>query len=560
MTSNTFSRQIGKLKRWFVENKLIVILIVIGLLIRLIGINQVPSGDEIVWINIDLWDHWHPPLSIILHTIFRFLFGASVIVSRALIVCFSLANIFLVYLIASKIYNKKSALWASALMVLGVYPILSSLQIDIDGSILVFFNLLSLMFFLNYEDKNKLKWLILSGIGFGLGLLTKFTGVLLIGILGLYYLIKSKNIIKTVKVMFPVFIIGFAVFAIFPAFSYLTGSDMFAKNLAHLSRYTISSGTNLLLLLIQYLLPVIWLGPLFIGLFVLSLTRIGKKDTLPLVWIFVVVVVYTFINKDNFKPLDKYFMTLIPPLCFMIGNFLGSFKFKKKHVITFFVVLVISFISLFMLNSMNGEFVNFYPKTAYLQKATSFDWDFFLPITGSSGPIGFYLMFSTVAYTYIISTMLIIILFYLNFKKDKHWFKMLLLILLSVSFAYNIFLVQEFLFSSTTPSVNKISAEVLDYANENRLEKPIYVFRNVAFGYYLRERYDEIEMLDFDFEFDHNKINKLIDNPGSVIVVDFPTINKQSLLWESINRCVLLQSFENKDVKLGYVFDCTNVK
>jgi len=520
---------------------ILILLIIIAFFIRLPGLNHFAAMDEKGWLSSEFWLNWHPPLSILMHTLFRFILGSNVWVSKLLMLLVGLVNICLVYFVSKDLFSEKAAIFAAGLMTFGAYPTLASLQIDIDGSFLMMFYLLSTWMFLKYEKTKERKWLVLTGIGSGLAMLTKFPGVFIFGILGLYYLLKTKNIVKTFKVFVPVILVGLVVFSIYPLTVLASGSSMLADNLRHFSRYTSPGEFNLGLLLVQYMLSVIWLGPLFIVLFLISVKKWNKKYLLPIVWISLIFVFYTFVNTDNFKPIERYFTVLLAPLSMIVGNFLSKAKIKisKTLIVSFIASLVLIFIF-----SQSADFINFYPKTAFVSRAMSLDWNFYLPITGSSGPIGFFLDFQVVGFSFLVSMLLLGA--YLGLK-NKKTSAVILAVIIGVGFGYNVFVMQEFLFSTTSPSVNKISYEVLDYIKDNEYDE-VKVFRNTAFQYYLPHL--NVTILDFEDEFSEEEII------GDFAIIDFPTINKESILWEKLSRCQKVGFFEDKGVVLGYLFYC----
>lgn len=533
------------------ETKIFFLILILALIIRLPGLFHFAAVDEIGWLSWDEWKNWHPPLSILVHSFFRLVFGNFVWVSKLLLMLVGLANICLVYLIARRVYNNKSALFSAAIMAFSAYSILASLQIDIDGSFLMFFYLLSSFSFVEFEQTKKRKWKVLTGVFAGLAILTKYPGIFILGILFVYKILKEKKVAGAIRLFIPITLIALSIFSIFPISSLIIGSGSFTDSINHLVKYVSPGEFNLALLVIQYLLSVIWLGPFFLFLLLLSLKKVGRKDYLFLIWIFVIIIFYTFVNSDNFKPIERYFAILVAPLSLIIGNYLSKIKLNKKHLMIFSIVFLFSTITLLMFNGQ-GDFIPFYPKTAFIQRAIDFEWNFYLPITGSSGPIGFFVNFNVIAYSFIFTSAAAFVLFFMKPRA----FKVLVCLLLAVSISYNFFIVQEYLTSSTTPSVNKVSYELLDYSTTNHLEEPIYVFRNKVFRHYLQDFYDDIRIINFDSEFNQDKVDDIRSNAKTVIVIDFPTMNKESFLWQEINACKKEGEFSDKGVILGYVFIC----
>ena len=104
----------------------------------------------------------------------------------------SIFSIYLLYLITKKIYNEKTALIASLLI--SFTPTFFFLSFSlIPGILATFFLLLSFYFLLNKKN------IFLTGIFLSLSFLTKFYYGLFIIIIGLYVLVKRKNIVENIK-------------------------------------------------------------------------------------------------------------------------------------------------------------------------------------------------------------------------------------------------------------------------------------------------------------------------------------------------------------------------
>lgn len=535
-----------------------LLILAISFLIRLPGIFQTASIDEDGWLSLDYWDNWHPPVSIMAHSFASWLLGGFSWVSKLLVLLVGCANLTLTYLVSKKLLGQKPAFFAAGLMGLGAYPTLAALQIDIDGSFLLFGYLLTTLFFLNYEEKKEKKWLLFSGLGLGLCILTKYPGIFILPILALYHLVKNNKFWETVKVSLALMLIGLALFSIFPLVSYLTGSSFFTDTINHFTRYTVAGRTNISLLLMQYLLSIIWMGPLFIGLLALSLTKPKKANLLPYLWISVIFLAYTFLNKDNFKPIERYFTLMVAPLAIIGGSYLSKLKLTKMQWVAVAGGTII-FAMLFGLLNLSGAFVPFYPKTSFFERAVSGVWNFYLPISGSSGPIGFFMNFRILAISFISMTILVPRIMILKKKQRSMLLPTLLILFLSISLAYNLFLTQEFLFSTTSPSVDKISKQIIGYADTNELKEPVYIFRNKALRYYFRDEFQPV-ILDFDIEKNATLVDDVISNSGTIILVDFPKLNEDSLFWKRVMKCNHLAEFSDKGVKMGYILDCSNLR
>ena len=220
----------------FLSNKhyiVLFILIALALGIRLFGINQAFYDDEIDYIVTTQIATFYGLNNVVLHTplvtwinMVPALLGIHVWLFRLVPLIFGLLTIIFTYLIARKVYNKKAALFAVAIMAFSFYHILASLQIGDEGAILAFFYTFAFYSYLRYEEGNKVfYWL--TGISAGLAMLTKESSLMLLGILTLYIFSKEKNMFtlqnirNTFLKILPIAIIAFLFFSIYLILSYL---------------------------------------------------------------------------------------------------------------------------------------------------------------------------------------------------------------------------------------------------------------------------------------------------------------------------------------------------
>lgn len=542
------------------EIRLILIIVSLALFIRIANINKIIVSDEYVQTKAVL-EHNSvgfdkgtgiPPLTTWVRIAFSWIWGINIWSLKLVSVIFGLISIIFIYLLAKELYNKKTAFWATVLVTFSAWHILGTTSISFNGAFLTFYYLLTIFCFVKYL-KTKLKmWLYLTGISFGLAMLTKLDAILIIPIIAIYFLIKTRNIKQFFIDFLIIFGLSLMVFSIFPLLALLTDFSYFTVVIGHTAVFK-NFSFNILLLLIQYMLAFFWMGPLFIGFYLIKLFRFNKKDILMHLWIIIIFLFFTFGVKENFRPLERYFLVILPPLAILGGNQLSKLKINKKNTTIFLLVFTIFLGFTFFLNLSHNEILQFYPKSNFVNNVLKFKWDFLVPFTGDQGPIGMYMAFSGIALSFIFSFLFLGAYIITKAKKIK-LATTLFLCFLAISFSYNVFMAQEMIFSATNVNINKISEDIINYSLKNNLKEPIYIFRNYALKYYLDSRYNNIRMLDFKDEFKKSVINEI--NSGTVIIVDFPSINKNSFLWKKINKCNLIKTFYDKNIRLGYVFNC----
>ncbi len=142
--------------------------------------------------------HDHPPLFFAIQFVFFKIFGDSFFVSRLPSALFGILAIFIVFLIARKIFEKENyrneaGLIASFLLSINFSHILAS-RLAMMESVLLFFIFLNLYFFLLFLE-NKKYW-IYFGASLGFAFLTKYVAVFLLPAYFLYLIIARRDLFK----------------------------------------------------------------------------------------------------------------------------------------------------------------------------------------------------------------------------------------------------------------------------------------------------------------------------------------------------------------------------
>ncbi|TSA45456.1 phospholipid carrier-dependent glycosyltransferase [bacterium] len=117
--------------------------------------------------------HDHPFLYFFVQHIFFKIFGASVIVSRLTSALSAVVSLFVIYLLGKKLDNIKTGLLAVGALALNSYFIWTG-RIGLLEMLMAMFLMLGLLFLLKGLREDS-KHFLLSGLFFGLGLLTKYT-------------------------------------------------------------------------------------------------------------------------------------------------------------------------------------------------------------------------------------------------------------------------------------------------------------------------------------------------------------------------------------------------
>ncbi len=544
------------------KNKHIIYVLLLAFFVRIWGVTQTIFGDEFSFLeNVrTMGSYGLNPVTVSsllapwLHWIEAHLFGLSPVVFKMFAVLFGTLTIYLTYLLTKNLFDERTALIAAFLMAVSSYHIFNSTIVGSDEPHLLLLFTAATYFFVRFLDERKKKFFWLTSIMFGLGLLLKQSGLFILPVLFFYEWFKTKKFWNSVKHASILLLIGLVFFSIYPILSFLAHEPNVLLGLEHTLNKVKGGSFDIGILAIQYLLSFIWMGPLLIACIYLSFSR-WKKHPLPSFWVWTLFFIYTFVDRETTKPLDRYFTILIVPLCIIGAKWIADFKFSKKEFKKIAAWLVLGVLFFFYLNNLSGDYLSFYPKEAYLQKAANLDFNFFIPISGGSGPIGFYLH----ALFLMISFAACLLLFISTLLRWKHT-RLCLIAFLGLALAYNVVLTSEHLFSVSNPSVDKVNKELISYALENKLHDPVFFFRNPSMYYYLGSNYSkpyrDMTLLDY-YVFDRINISqKIKTEKPTILVIDFPKINRDSLFWKTLQDCKTQQEFSDKGLTIGYVFAC----
>lgn len=338
-------------RSWFASpiNFVCVVLILGFTAIYLLNINNPPlwAADEKTYSQIsfhilksgDYWSPWvigepawwvgKPPLLMWLTSISYQVFGLTLFATRIWVVFFGFLSLIMIYLLGRKLYNNKVGI--IAVFVLGsfvtFYDYATHLMMDVP---LIFFILASIYYLiLSKDNKNlTLKYAMLSGIFFGLALMTKQLEALLIPVILLTFLLFTKDIRFALTKQFGLFF-GTAGMIFIPYIvfmSYLSkdfwDSFFVYSNFSRLITPLEGHGGNFLFYfqgLITYELfwAVILPFAVTFGIYN-AFKKQSRADILVISWIVVVLGLFTVAQTKLFW----YILPAMPAFALIIGNLL----------------------------------------------------------------------------------------------------------------------------------------------------------------------------------------------------------------------------------------------
>ena len=285
---------------------------------------------------------FYPPLYDSITSVFFQAFGASVVSARLVPAMFSVLSLWAVFELAYSMYNGKTALFSAVL--LGIMPgyfWLSS--IAMIETMLLFFFMVSLLFFFRWLQTKQNRILVFSGLALGLGVLTKYqilvAGVIMI--VSILFLARgwlkraltrfTLLIIAAVLVVIPWIVIAYQIYAtkIFSQWLYALQIGNPERSL-YSDRYPSP---------IFYLIEIVWpykdVHPISILLYVIGFLGLGllvwrhsKGDKFVLIWFVSILVFFSFIENKEWR----YVLPLFPALAIATSAVILLFYGKIANI------------------------------------------------------------------------------------------------------------------------------------------------------------------------------------------------------------------------------------
>lgn len=134
----------------------------------------------------------HPPMVAYSIRAFTEIFGDNELGVRFGTMVFSLGSMFLLFRLASVLYDQKTAFWAVVFLNLTIFFNIHSLTTTPDSPLLFFWLLTMGLFYKALNTKGYAYW-ILMGIAVGLALFSKYSGVFLYAMVGLFLLVSKEH-------------------------------------------------------------------------------------------------------------------------------------------------------------------------------------------------------------------------------------------------------------------------------------------------------------------------------------------------------------------------------
>ncbi|MSR71091.1 MAG: hypothetical protein EXS50_00245 [Candidatus Taylorbacteria bacterium] len=553
------------------QNWLVIFIVLVFFVSRFFVFGQMYHQDEYKWATIvnpsfglELESN-HPPLVSIIYRIAGDIFGFDHL--RVVPIVFGTGVLILTYLLTRRLYGRRAALWTLLLLTISIFNFIATTQIDIDGALLPFVGLLTIyayykIDFTRIRGRENYRWYVLGVLAIIAGLLIKLSFVLVLITLATEFFITHPSRRKLlwyasgilVGVLAVVAVIVLLVVKLF----HITGGAQFIEYISHFSilNFTSRNYGQVLFLSVK---GIVLASPLLLLWYFIVLT---KKEYLIKFRFWLIFLLYNFlfyyiIFDFTNRTIERYLMFLIIPSAMIAGSLIAerSLTAGKDLVARILAWVVVCAGATYLYLNKSYEILPLNPKSAYIDHFKHFDLNFLIPITGGSGPIGFYMSVSYIFFFFLISTVAIIVYRYV--KSDEIKTNAFLAVLV-IGFMYNAVLDRELISGKMYGSVDRVAKEIMTEVVKNSNIKKITTYYDIG-GYELNISDKYGKRFYTDPMFAKTNVGKFLNNSNNkenyYAVVDFPLIDTNSVYWKYLESCKKIKEAQDKKIK-GYIFDC----
>lgn len=497
----------------------------------------------------------HPPLSELTYRWSANIVGADNL--RITPLFFGFISLVLLYIVVRRRAGKTAALVAGGLYVISTYSVISSLMIDVDGTLLATIFLFAVYTYDKFRSsktvRTSLGWLALTASICIVGLLTKLSAILIAGaLLGDY--VWEKRAYLTPRVISYGFL-GIAVailcsaVGIFLLRALVPGFDL-QEIIIHIVYFVDFSNRAYFQTAIQALKAVMYLSPLLIAPLILLDSTVFAKMRVFFVYLGLAFVFFFVLFDFSHGALDKYLLLTVAPLSAIAGGILASrlSGITKRDVYLGVFLGVPLAALLFALNFLPHDVVPLHPKGAWVSRIVSGDWRILFPFTGGNGPLGVYLSVLFVGASFIVCAILALLSRWTGARKY-------LISLIIVGGAYAGVFTEELIFGRINGSAPDLLYESIEYIASSSSIPSILTHADAG-------AYELIGMKKYagrfyavpEYEIEHR--SRFKEHNGYYLVVNVPLLNPEGFYARYFATCESV--FHTVSARMqADVYDCS---
>lgn len=495
----------------------------------------------------------HPPLSEGIYVLSDRVFGNENL--RMTPFLLSIINVLLLYVLVRRRFGIRPALWATGLFAGSYFSILASITVDTDGQILPLFFLISAIAYFEWQTvttmKKKLAWASVFLVAMLFGFMTKLGFVVAAGAFVLDFLYHRRKRLNVKRIL--AYAGGITAFAVAVALLIL-GSQWFfpdfnlARSIEYWKKFMVLD-RNFFQTCIQVAKSIMFASPALLALPFLVPKEERNKLSLFFLFLFAGFVFYVLVFDFSGAALDRYFQFVVVPLSVLGGVALASVFGQEKPKRGAYLMGGLLALFLTALQLLPHAVPALHPKSEWLSRLVSFEWNFLFPFTGGSGPMGFYISFLMIALAFLVCA--IVVIAYLGKRVTRATAGCILLI---VGIAYNAVFIEEYYVGALHGNSRVLLEDSLAYIENNPDIEKVISFNEIglyelsAMGKYHRRLY-------VDPAFAESYIPILREFDGHYLVVEVPRIDPQSMYVPFFKSCETVYTRTSGEITSS-VYDC----
>ena len=613
----------GKISEFIKKNRTLLIvlsIIALFLLLRIPALNQEVYGDELYnyyyayssytpHVSFDPTAYSSFFMSIIFYRL-AFTIYPSIISLRLVSMLFGLGILLLGMKTLDSFFNRRAAMIFGIIYSLVPWAVFTSVLLDNDGTITTFMFMVLIYFTLKFFHKDNLikdgpvgktgnRHLIIIGIVSGAMILLKyalFSSIIVFYILMLAYYLWYVKRMAFRKAAYKIYVYCvstvISTIVLLSLYALLLGPtavSFLVKHYADIPHNNFTFGGISFTFILEVILLLMMISPIVIVFFLKLLDsakgivrREGiaghegiirrnntyikdnyiKDNYIVLISIFYILELSALLYAYNFASMNRYAAFLIVPITLLSAIYLSRFLDNKR----IWVMAVCSFLLsgvYFLIDLLPHRILDFYPKAAWISSVLHLRWNFFVPINGASGPIGFYISFLSIALSFgiclILAVWAIVLLnSRLSGKKKEKNLSRVMFILSIVALSYCVYVSLQFSYSITSPSISSINRELRHECAPQGYLQEYYVFKNNAgFAVQNMQNLTRVKIITYDLADNSTFADQVVTSGENVCIVDFPQLGKSSIFWKDLNdKCMLEKTYSSRGYDIGYWFKC----
>lgn len=448
----------------------------------------------------------------------------------------------------TRLYTRRAAFIAVLVLCINTYALIASTQVDIDGALLAFFSAATVFGYLGVTAKRQMQhrlfwWLLVGGVVGGL--FTKLSFVVVLAAIGLDLFLRKKISRRAVIVC------GAGATILMVGILVARGTALLSYAAQFVGWHTRAWGQ----ILIQCVKALLYVSPLLVGSIAFALRR-AREMRVWLLFITLHVLFYVVLFDFSHGALDRYLEFIIVPMAVLSGvmldEFLPRIARQARACAWRTGAFLAAFVGVFAWWRATGNFfaLPLHPKSAFLDALQRGDLGTLIPLTGGSGPLGFYIPLGVVVVAFTCAGAAVTLMLMRRAALQRWGTALLLAITVSYTALATTELVSGAFFGSPSRVLRDTAAFIISH---DEIQKVITYNDIGAFELTARGKY--FKRLYLNPAFEKTNAEKIASYRGHYLLVRFPELNRADPLVQQIERCPIVYATRNKLV-IGEVRDC----